>query len=189
MENRRQFAKRAALLALAGGAPAALTGCPTLAQWEAIVIANIPAIIQVVTGILTIAGDPSVPADLEDIIRNTTQQIAADLNLAKTYIQNYQAHPTPALLGQIDGVLLDAQTNINELLQAFHVDNQQLQATISAAIGLAIGAIVGLEALIPPPPVPSAMRAYLAYGSGQNAIKTSFNLIVQKHYQRNMIRD
>ena len=110
MENRRQFAKRAALMVLAGGAPVALTGCPTLAQWEAIAIANIPAIIQVATAILAIAGDPSVPPDLEDIIRNTTTQIAADLNLAKTLIENYQAHPSGALLNQIDAALLDAQT-------------------------------------------------------------------------------
>lgn len=186
--NRRSFTKSAALVLLGGGVPM-LSGCPTVAQWEAIAINDLPGIIQVVAAIFSIAGDPSVGVMLEARIQQITSQVTADLNLVNTLIANYQARASTTLLGEIDAVLTDIQTNLSALLAAFRVENPQLMVTIASVIGIAISAITGLMILIPPPVSPSPTRAYLAYGStGVNGVKSAFNQVVGLYYPTHMIR-
>jgi hypothetical protein len=188
MIDRRAFAKRAALAAI-GGSTVVLAGCPTLAQWEAIVINDIPAIIQIISEIFSIAGDPSVSAELEAKVQQITNQVNADLNLINTLVLNYQARASTTLLSQIDAALTDVQTNLSALLLAFRVSNPSLMATISAVLGVAIAAVTGLEVLIPPPPSPSPTRVYLIYdGMGGNAIKMAYNQVVNIYYPTHMIR-
>jgi hypothetical protein len=186
--SRREFAKDSVLIAIGGGT-LALAGCPTVAQWEAIVINDLPGILQVVAEILSIAGDPSVGAILEAKVQQVTAQVSADLNLISTLTLNYQAKASTTILADIDAALTDAQTNLSALLAAFHVENPQLMVTIAGILGVAISAVTGLMILIPPPPQPSATRVYLVYGgTGQNAIKLAYNQIVQIYYPKYLLR-
>jgi hypothetical protein len=185
--DRRDFFRTAGVATL-GASTVVLIGCPTLAQWEAIVINDLPAIIQVISEIFVIAGDPSVGTELESKVQQVTNQVVADLNLINTLVANYQAHASTTLLGQIDAVLADAQTNLSALLSVFHVENPTLMATIAAVLGVAISAVTGLEVLIPPPPAPSPTRVYLAYDMGGNAVRMAYNRVVQIAYPRYMLR-
>lgn len=171
----------------AGLAVVSLTGCPTAAQWEAIAIANIPTILQVVAGIVAIASNPAVPSSLEAEIVKVAAEVTKDLNTAKNLIAGYKSAPSASVLSQIDAALIDAQSNLGDLLSAFHVSDPVLMATIAASIGLAITTVIAIQATVPAPAGAPAVRLNLAKNNGASAIKQAFNFIVIKNYPSNVI--
>lgn len=165
----------------------AMEGCPTASQWVDIAIANLPTILQVVAGIVAIAGDPSVTPQLETEIKRIAGEVTKDLNTAKDLISQYKTKADATLLDKIDASLIDAQRNLGDLLKAFHVSNPALMATIAASIGLAITTVIAVQATVPAPAGAPAARRDLAKNNGSNAIRRAYNFIVAPNYPNAVI--
>ena len=133
-----------------------LAGCST--SWIKTALADLPVITQVALNIASIVaaaqGKGQAGAAVTTQIQNISSQVKSDLTLVQNLIDTYQSAPAASratLLTQISTSLADAQTNLKSILTAVHVDNAALQATIVAAVGVAVTTLVSIESLIPAP--------------------------------------
>lgn len=130
-----------------------LAGCST--SWISAVLADLPVITQVALNIASIvaAADGSqVNRAAAAQVQSIANQVKSDLTLVQNLITSYQsatAAERPSIVQKIDAALSDAQSNLNAILTAVHVDNAALQATIVAAVGVAVSTVASIKSLLP----------------------------------------
>lgn len=148
-----------------------LAGCST--SWINAALADLPVITEVAVNIASlVAADPNGTSGANSAVANEVQTIAnqvkSDLTLVQSLISSYQSAPAPqklAVVQKISAGLADVQTNLNAILTAAHVKDAALQATITAAVGVAVTAIASIESLLPqsaPASASGAVRASAA---------------------------
>jgi hypothetical protein len=150
--NRRQFIGASAASAAAAGT-IGIEGC-NASQWIGVVLADLPTILQIITSIMSMAGQAS-PANISEVQAYGTEA-SNDLKLVQTLVAQYKTAASTSLLSQIDAALNTAEANLTAILNAFHVSNPTLQAAVSAGLGSAITIVLSIEALLPKPPAPAA---------------------------------
>ena len=179
----RRGIMKGALAVIAGASILGMEGC-NAQQWIDTALADLPTVIQVVGSIIAMAQGGALAAPVMAQLQNISGQATNDLNTAKDLITKFQANKDKTLLGQIDAALVAAQSDLNQILSAFHISDPTLQTTIAASVGLAITTVVGIQALLPPPPAAPTARLAMAKNNGSNAIKEAFNVIVSKNYPK-----
>jgi hypothetical protein len=163
-ENRREFighltAGTLTLAALSSGF--VLEGCST--SWVTTALNDLPVIVNIATTIATIVADalggniisPAIAA----IIKTAATAVQTGLALAQQLINDYNAAPSASIIAKIKQTLVDVQAQLTQILQAAHIDNAALQATIAGAIGLAITVVTAIMSLLPAVTTGGAMRA------------------------------
>lgn len=163
-----------------------LAGCS--ASWINAALADLPVITQVALNIASIVAAAQGKGQSGPAVTSQTQNIAAqvksDLTLVQSLISSYKsstAAQKPALVQKISAALADVQTNLNAILTAVHVSDAALQATIAAAVGVAVTTIASIESLLPQPvpaPASGAVRASAAAKPpSARQLKKQFNAI------------
>lgn len=167
-----------------------LAGCST--SWISTALADLPVITQVALNIASIVAaaqgkgqaSPAVIGEVQSI----ANQVQSDLTLVQNLISNYQnatAAQKPALVQKISAALADVQSNLNAILTAVHVNDAALQATITAAVGVAVSTIASIAALLPaaPTPAPASVSSRAAKSTpafkppSASELKREFNAI------------
>jgi len=151
--------------------PLALSQSACNASWIQTALNDLPVLINIATSILGIVGaaqgqsqiDPALAAQVQTI----GAQVKADLQTVQSLVTSYQsaaASAKPGILTTIDVSLSAVQSNLGQLLTAFHVNSAALQATVSTALSLAMATVMAIESLVPPPPspTPASQRAHAA---------------------------
>lgn len=146
----RKATIRKATLALYG--TMILCGCSTtwITQAEEIVAALIPATANIVTLVATLRGNVSA-SDLQ-AVQNASAQAAADLQLMRSLIAQYQKADVtakPGLLNQIQAAMSAVQSNLNGLLPALHIKDAASQAKVTAVVGLLLSEVEAMAAIVP----------------------------------------
>ena len=149
MSNRREFVGH---LAAGAAAVIVLEGC-AIPNWVNVALNDLPTILNIATTVATIVADavsggvltPAVAA----IIATATAAINVAIPIIQKLINDYQANPSASLVTQIKTALLDVQANLGSILTAAHIDNVALRATITTAMGLAIGVVTAILSLLP----------------------------------------
>lgn len=161
-----------------------IAGCST--SWINTALADLPVITQVALNIASIVaaaqGKEEASPAVASQVQNIAAQVKSDLTLVQSLISSYQsatATQKPALMQKINAALSDVQTNLNAILTAVHIKDAALQATIVAAVGVAVTTITSIESLIPQPaPTSGAVRASAAVKPPSAAqLKKQFNAI------------
>jgi hypothetical protein len=138
-----------------------LSGCST--SWISTALADLPVITQVALNIASIVAaaqgkgqtSPAVTGEVQSI----ANQVQSDLTLVQSLISSYQsasAAAKPGIVQKIAAALAGVQSNLNAILTAVHVNDAALQATITAAVGVAVSTVASIAALLPAAPVPAA---------------------------------
>jgi hypothetical protein len=131
-----------------------LAACST--SWISTALADLPVITQValnIAGIVAAAqgkgqASPAVTGEVQSI----ANQVQSDLTLVQSLITSYQsasAAAKPGIVQKISAALADVQSNLNAILTAVHVNDAALQATIAAAVGVAVSTVASIAALLP----------------------------------------
>jgi len=161
-------------------------GCST--SWINTALQDLPVLVQIATSILQIVsaaqGNGTLDPATATSITTISNQVKSDLTLIQSLVTQYQASPSPTLLGQIDSALTAVQGNLNAILTAFHVSNSALQTTITTSIGLALTVVVAIQSLVPlpPSPAPAARVARVPIKPmGAAQIKSTYNGILAQH--------
>lgn len=128
------------------------TACSTawIGEAEQIVAALIPAVANIVTLVGSVEGNLSA-ADLQTV-QSAGAQAGADLQLMQSLIAQYQkadAGTQAGLLNQIQAATEAAQTTLNGLLPALHIKDATIQAKITAVVGILLGEVQSVEAIVP----------------------------------------
>ena len=152
--NRREFvgtlSAGAAALALSG-ASLELEGCNT--TWVQTALNDLPVIINIATTVATIVADALsggvIPAEIASVIQAAAQAAQAALTVIQQLIAQYQANPSATIIQKIQAALQTVQTNLQAILNAAHITNPALQATIAGIIGLALSVVVAIESILP----------------------------------------
>jgi hypothetical protein len=162
-ENRREFIGHltAGTLMATLSSGFMLEGCST--SWVTTALNDLPVIVNIATTIATIVADalgggiisPAVAA----IIKTAAGAVQAGLALAQQLISDYNANPSASIIAKIKQALVDVQAQLTNILQAAHIDNAALQATIAGAIGLAITVVTAIMSLLPAVTTGGAMTA------------------------------
>lgn len=168
-----------------------LAGCST--SWINAALADLPVITEVAVNIASLvagaqsdgsngASAANSPAVTE--VQTIANQVKSDLTLVQSLISSYQsasAAQKPAVVQKISAALADIQTNLNAILTAAHVKDGALQATITAAVGVAVTTIASIESLLPPSAPASASGAVHASAAvkppSASQLKKQFNAI------------
>lgn len=131
-----------------------VAGCS--ASWISTALADLPVITQVALNIASIVAAAQGKGQASPAVTGQIQSIAAqvqsDLTLVQSLITSYQsatAAQKPALVQKIAAALADVQTNLNAILTAVHVSDTALQATIVAAVGVAVTTVASIASLLP----------------------------------------
>lgn len=173
--------ERRSLLKLAGAASAVAlvtpgvlltTGCDT--SWIQKAVDDIPTISNIVGSILSIValGNPALSPEIAALINVALQAAAAGLTLLQTLITDYKASKDSSVLTKIDAALMDVQTHLSDVLQAAHIKDAALQATIATGISLALS-VLGAIALLIPEQISSKRDAALAVGVSRVKARSS----------------
>jgi hypothetical protein len=131
-----------------------LEGC-TAPNWVNVAVADLPTIINIAGTVASIVADALSGGVLAPAI---AAAIAVAANAAKVavpiiqqLIADYNANPSASIVAKIKTALVDLQGNLSQILDAARVIDPVLRATITGAIGLAIGVITGIMSLLPAP--------------------------------------
>ncbi len=160
-----------------------LAGCST--SWINAALADLPVITQAALNIASIVaavdGSQVTPATVAQV-QSIANQVKSDLTLVQNLVASYQsatAAQKPAVVQKINAALSDVQANLNAILTAAHVDNTALQATIVAAVGVAVSTVASIESLLPSPAVQTATVKAAAASKPPSAkqLKKQFNAI------------
>jgi hypothetical protein len=158
-----------------------LAGCSV--SWISTALADLPVITQVALNIASIVAaaqgkgqaSPAVTGEVQGI----ANQVKSDLTLVQSLITSYQsatAAEQPGIVEQISAALTDMQTNLNAVLTAVHVNDAALQATIVAAVGVAVTTVASIASLLPA--APGTVRANRAVKPpSASQLKKQFNAI------------
>lgn len=149
-----------AALALAGGS-LELEGCST--TWISVALKDLPVIVNIATTVATIVADalsggvlsPAIAA----IIQTAATAVNAALSVVSQLVAQYQANPSASVITKIQEALATVQSNLQAILNASHIDNPALQATITGIIGLALSVVSALISILPAPAPASAKGA------------------------------
>lgn len=140
-----------ALIAITCSATLIVAGCST--SWISIALADLPVISQVAVDIAEIVAAAQGSGQVSPVVTNEVEAISAqvknDLTLIQSLVKDYQAQPSATTVQKINAALADMQTNLNAILSAVHVNDAALQATIVAAVGVAVTTIASIESLLP----------------------------------------
>jgi len=167
-----------------------VAGCST--SWIKIALADLPVITQVALNIASIVaaaqgkGQATTAANTQ--IQFVANQVQSDLTLVENLISTYQSAPGASrsgIVGQISTALADAQSNLKSILTAVHVDNAALQATITAAVAIAVSTLASIQSLVPQTsPAPASVSVKSSKGVPTNVpppsasqLKREFNSI------------
>jgi len=150
----------AAVLALAGGS-IELEGCST--SWISVALKDLPVIVNIATTVATIVADalsggvlsPAIAA----IIQTAATAVNATLTVVSQLVSQYEANPTASIVTKIQDALMTVQSNLQAILNAAHIDNAALQATITGIIGLALSVVSALISILPVAPTPAPAAA------------------------------
>lgn len=156
-----------------------LAGCST--SWIQTALADLPVITQVALNIASIIaaaqGKSQADATVTNQVQSIANQVKSDLTLVQSLIASYQsatAAQKPGLAQKISAALSDVQANLNAILTAVHVKDAALQATIVAAVGVAVTTVASIMSLIPANAAGPASAA-AASASGAAAQSASAN--------------
>lgn len=170
-------------LAVALAASLVVAGC-NQPKWVSVAQQDVPVVLQIVTGILTIIASAQSNGLLTASQQQTAGQIAdevkADLQLVQNGIAEYEKAPTsqqPVILFQISGALNAAATHISGILSALHIKNTKLQATIGASVILASSTLTVIVNLLPTLGSNAAVRASEPMPASPSALRAAFNQI------------
>src|SRR5437763_7498591 len=138
------------LLALVLCVTVTLTACSTewIATAEQIVAALIPAATNIVALVAAMQGKSVSASDLQTI-QNAGTQAGADLQLIQALIAAYQKADAAAkagILKQIQTAIGAAQTNLQGLLPALHIQDTATQTKITAVVGIVLAEVQSLAA-------------------------------------------
>jgi hypothetical protein len=160
--SRRKFLGRSvtslATIAVLASAPIVLTGCPSsteVAGWLQTAIDDIPTVSTILQSVLAIALDATgqgildVPAQaiLQSVIGTATVALSA----AEAAVQAYKANPNASTLADIQAAMIALEPKLTAILNAAHIKDPALVATISGAVNLAISVVASIQLLIPVP--------------------------------------
>jgi hypothetical protein len=142
-----------ALLALTLCATLTFTACSTawISEAEQIVVALIPAAANIVALAATLQGKNVSANDLETI-QKAGAQAGADLQLLQSLIAAYEkadAAAQPGILNQIEAATNAAQSAVDGLLPALHIEDATTQAKVTAVVGIVLSEIQSLAAIVP----------------------------------------
>lgn len=178
--TRRALIQKGAAATVILGAAGSMAAC-NVQEWINAALKDLPIVVQIALSIISMVGAASGSANAAEaqLAQRAADEAKRDLEAALQFVKDYESHKDPGLLGKIDDLLLTAQSNLGSILSSFHVGNQMLAATISAAIGSAITVIVAIQSLIPAPATATAARKKLGRRDDQTEpIKQAFNEVV-----------
>jgi hypothetical protein len=174
----------AAVLALAGTS-IELEGCST--SWISVALKDLPVIVNIATTVATIVADalsggvlsPAIAA----IIQTAATAVNATLTVVSQLVAQYQANPNASIITKIQDALATVQSNLQTILNAAHIDNPALQATIAGIIGLALSVVSALLSILPAPtPVSAKAAKTIVVGAPKipsaSALKSQANAIL-----------
>jgi hypothetical protein len=130
-----------------------LAGCSV--SWISTALADLPVITQValnIASIVSAADGSQVSPAVATQVQSISNQVKSDLTLVQSLITSYQsatAAEQPGIVQKISAALSDVQSNLNAILTAVHVNDAALQATIVAAVGVAITTVASIVSLLP----------------------------------------
>ncbi|MGB6877316.1 MAG: hypothetical protein WBD87_14920 [Candidatus Acidiferrales bacterium] len=136
-----------------------LAGCSV--SWINTALADLPVITQValnIASIVSAADGSQVSPAVATQVQAIANQVKSDLTLVQSLITSYQsatAAEQPGIVQKISAVLSDVQSNLNAILTAVHVNDAALQATIVAAVGVAVTTVASIASLLPASPAPA----------------------------------
>ena len=158
-----------------------VSGCST--AWIQVAINDAPIVLQIVVAILQIADVAAVPA-----AQSAGAQAQSDLALLQKYLADYKAAQAGSTeqvtaLKNIGAALSAAQTDLNGILAAIHVNNPQKQQAISAALGVAIAVLGNIELLLPQTPASAQVKAKAAASlPSPKQVKAAYNAVIGVAY-------
>jgi hypothetical protein len=135
-----------------------LEGCTT--SWIDVALKDLPVIVNIATTVATIVADalsggvltPAIAA----IISTAATAVNAALTVVSQLVATYQANPSASIITKIQEALTTVQSNLQAILNAAHIDNPALQATITGIIGLALSVVSALISILPAPALPAS---------------------------------
>lgn len=191
MMNRREAIKTSLMGgALIAGSAATVTmmeGC-TAPQWLTTLEADLPTLIQIATnfaGVISVGmGKGQLDQATATEISNIGGDVQQGLSAIQTLIADYnkaEASAKPGLLGQVISGINAVQGNLQALLNASHIANDQLRATVTGMISLIMATLLAIQTLLPPAPAPqpapaSVPRARVALSTANVRVKNSRNV-------------
>lgn len=155
------------------------SACSTdwIGEAEQIVAALIPAASNIVALVAAIQGKSVSATDLQTI-QSAGTQAGADLQLIQSLIAAYQkadAAVKPGILDQIESAIGAVQGNLSGMLQGLHIKDAATQTKITAVVGLVLGEVQSLEAILPVvtgAPVVGAREAKIPALGARSAART-----------------
>jgi hypothetical protein len=128
-----------------------MEGCTT--DWITTAINDLPTIVDVVTSVASIVaaalGAAGIAPAVAAIIATAAQAAQVALALLQQLIKDYQANPSASVLAQIKTTLLDVQAQLGAILNAAHIDNLVLRATITFVVGTGVTVLTDILSLLP----------------------------------------
>jgi len=150
-----------ALLACALAGCLTLQGCST--SWVDTAVKDLPIVLNIVTDVLSVVsvaqGHGSISPGEAAAIQAVAAQATLDLQLIQQLIVSYNDNPTATTLEKIQAAITDAQNNLQAILTAAHIKDPGTQATVTAAVGLALTTLLAIESLLPTQQAASARFA------------------------------
>jgi hypothetical protein len=176
-----------------------VSGCNS--SWINTAINDIPVVLQIVTGVVSIVsiaqGGGGISPQMSATLQSGAAQATADLKQVQQLIASYQAAEAtakPGILGQIDSLLTSTSGNLAGILAAAHIENQDTQVAITAAVTLALTTVAAIQSLIPPQTTvvtgvtaPHTVRTPRKPASPKQ-LKNQFNTIVEKNFPQVVIK-
>jgi hypothetical protein len=147
-----------------------LAGCST--SWISAALADLPVITQVALNIASIVsmaqGNGQTSPAVTSQVQAIANQVKSDLTLVQSLITSYQsatAAEKPAVVQKIAAALSDVQANMNAILTSVHVNDAALEATITAAVGVAVTTVASIQSLLPASPAPVSAAAATSHAA------------------------
>ena len=191
--NRRTFVKCSATggLILAAAPAAVISGCNE--SWIAVVLNDIPVVVNVVNSILSVVsiatGNGLIGSAVAAIITEAVTALAAALTALKDAIDAYNANPAGGLSAVIDA-LKKAQQDANAVMASLPAGTLSAtwQLVVIAGLGTVVMILSAIQTLVPgaaPVGIRAKITAQAAAGKlvlpNAAAIQTGFNAVLLLH--------
>lgn len=158
------------------------SACST--SWISVAVADLPVLVQIATSILGIVsaaqGKGAVDPALAAKVASVGAEVQTDLQKLQSLVDAYKVAPDagkPAILAEISKLLGVVQSQLSDVLSAFHVKDASLQAAVAGSVALALTTILAIQSLLPPSPAAKVARVAVKPPSAK-ALKASFNSLV-----------
>lgn len=167
--NRREFTGHLVAGAALAATAVSVEGC-VAPNWITTALNDLPTILNIASTIAQIVvdavGGGAISPAIAAVIAAATAAINVAIPVIQKLIADYQATPNASILANIKTALLDVQANLSQILDAAHILNPALRATITTAMGLAIGVVTAILSLLPPAAVAGALKAQATAQTG-----------------------